>query len=183
MVLGLIVSGISAQTMAFGGHGMMGGGFRGNYYNNQAQPGYNYQPMDLTEEQEEELAKLRDEYFAKTDELRIELRDINWEMRDLYGEEDSSEEFDLLEEKMNGIYDQLEEIQADHQEKVTAILTEEQLEELEENSYGQNFRGPGMMGYGLGMMGYGPGQMHNFMGNRFNSGFNRGFGMGRGFCY
>jgi Spy/CpxP family protein refolding chaperone len=176
---------------------------RYNMSERDSQVGYNR--IELSEEQINEIADLRDEFYNETEELRDQLRDLNRELRDLEFRGASNAEIGEAEDRIEEILVQMDEQRAANQENIAEVLTEEQLNLIEENRLNNQERFQGRYnnefghhsnrnydrngysrfddGFGHGMMGRG------FFGNRndgFRSGRNfndRGFGFGAGWCH
>lgn len=180
------------------------------YNSEQRDYGVGYNRVELSQEQINEIADLRDEFYNETEELRDQLRDLNREMRDLEFRGASNAEIGEVEDRIEEILVQMDEQRAANQENIAEVLTEEQLNLIEENRLNNQERfqgrynnefgqrgfdnyGHGMMGRGFGQRGfdnYGHGMMgRGFSGNRndgFRSGRNyndRGFGFGAGWCH
>jgi Spy/CpxP family protein refolding chaperone len=140
--------------------------------------GVGYNRVELSEEQITEIADLRNEFYNETDELRDQLRELNYEMRDLKFRDASNSEIGEIEDRIEEILIQINEKRIANQEKIAEVLTEEQLNLIEENrlNYEERFKGRFNNDFGhhsnssYGRKGY----------SRFNSGFGHGM-MGRGF--
>jgi len=166
--------------------------------------GVGYNRIELSQEQINEIADLREEFYNETEELRDQMRDLNRELRDLEFRNASNAEIGEVEDKLENVFMQMDEKRMANQENIAEVLTEEQLNLIEENrlgnedrfqgrfnndfghhsnrSYGRNGHSRFNDGFGHGMMGRG------FSGNR-NDGFNsrnyndREFGYGAGWCH
>ncbi len=188
MVMTLIFAGVSVVGAARGGfygRGGMGPGYSMGYG-----AGYsgNQNHLDLSDEQQEKLQEINENFFAKRDELREQLWDTNQKLKELVYSDTSAEEVDNLRNQINSLQTEMNNLRFSHNDEIKAVLTEEQLTKFEEyfngnpgqnnsQSYGPGFMG-GPGGYGhMGFRGYGPGSM-------MGSGNFRGYApMGRGWCY
>lgn len=161
LVLSLIVVGISSVGFAFGGPG---GKFNsgGPYYNQQV---YN-NPLDLTEEQEEKLEDLYEDFFDRREDIIDELRDKNDDLRELVLNE-TSNNITGLKDEIEKLQNQLLNLRIEHWNELKNILTSEQLEKLEDNGFGI---------YRSGM--YGRGWNNCFSQSQGRPFMNRGRGMG-----
>ncbi|RCW47773.1 MULTISPECIES: Spy/CpxP family protein refolding chaperone [unclassified Halanaerobium] len=198
LIVSLALFGVGSSVMAYGGYGM-------NRGTAAPQVGTGYQSVELTENQIDRISELREEYYNETDELRDQLRNLRWNLRDLYLKGASNEEIGAIENEIEVIVEKLAKMRGKHQQDIEALLTEEQLQEIENNrnNFGQRFEardygrfdahygphgsyGPGIRGRNF----FGRGNYNNFghwMGRGFND-FNRypgygHYGMGPGFCY
>lgn len=133
LVLG-IVQVAAAAGFGFGGGPYLRGGEKGTMPVN---------GLNLTDQQVEKMRKLNEEHYAQSRELRIQLMDKMHQLRQLQLQknpdqaaiEAKKKEITELREKLSGIARQ-------YREQCRALLTEEQLEQLDE------FRGK--MGCGFG---------------------------------
>jgi len=197
LIVSLALVGVGSSVMAYGGYGMKQG-------TAVPQTGTGYQTVELTESQIDRISELREDFYTETEELRDQLRNLRWDSRDLYVKGASNEEIGALEDEIEVIVEKLAEMREEHQQDIEALLTEEQLETIENNraNFEQRFNGrdygrfdgnyESRGNYGSGMRGrsFGPRSYNNFshrpgmMGRNFNN-FERnsGYGMGPGFCY
>lgn len=156
-----------------------------------------YNRVELNEEQINEIADLREEFYNETEELRDQLRDLNRKRRDLEFRGADYSEIGKVEDKIENVLSQLEQKRIDHQDKIESVMTEEQLERIEENRlnseeryqnrFDRDYRssyGPRSGQFGRGRSSFGRGRHHGFaydgygMMGRFNAGFDRGgYGM------
>jgi len=205
VVLGTVFTG---AVFAQGTQSMMGAANNQPRYNaDQRNYGVGYNRIELSEEQINEIAALREEFYNETEELRDQVRDLNREMRDLEFRGASYAEVEEVEDKIEAVLARIDEKRADHQNKIESLMTEEQLQMIEENrlNYEDRFQGRynnefgprSHMGYGRngfynrgfghhGFDDYGYGMMGGFFYERGRTdGFrsNRGFGYGAGFCH
>lgn len=134
LVISLI--GISAGVVfAHGPHRRMGSGeYRARYNEDDGYRNAN-QRIDLSQDQLDEIADLRDEFYNQTEDLRSELRTLNRELRDLEFRQASYDKIEEVEAEMEELLTDLDEKRAAHQKDVEAVLTEEQLSIIEENGY------------------------------------------------
>ena len=169
--------------------------------------GVGYNRIELSQEQINEIADLREEFYDETDELRDQMRDLNREIRDLEFRGASNAEIGEIEDKIENILIKLDEKRAANQQKMEAVLTEEQLNLIEENrlntedrfqdrnnnDFGLGSQRIGRRGYSSFNSGFGYGMMgRGFSGSRNNNfGYgmghraynNRDFGYGAGWCH
>jgi Spy/CpxP family protein refolding chaperone len=167
--------------------------------------GIGYRQIELAESQIDKMSEYRAEFYNESEELRDQLRELNWELRDLYMKDASNEEIGKIKDEIEVIAEELSQMRAANQDKIQSILTDEQLEMIEENRvsfqnrfdddrfgrFNRDFQsGPGMMD---GRSGYRSFQGRNFdqgydmrsgmRGNRFNQDFDGFNGYGPGFCH
>jgi len=152
--------------------------------------------LDLTEDQLEQLAKLREEFFAAMLQLREQLFRVRYEYRQAILDNDQ-ERLTALRQQLLELRQAMQDLRLQQREALLAVLTPEQREQLQEYwsefcpmaGYGLSGMmdgfgfGGGMMGYHGGMMGmmggfrggmmgnFG-GMMGNFGGMMGNMGFN-----------
>ena len=207
LVMAFIVTAFAGVSFAQGSQSKMGAANNQPRYNaaDNGNYGIGYNRIELSEEQINQIADLREEFYNETEELRDQMRDLNFELRDLEFRGASNEESGAVEDKIEAVLVQMDEKRTTNQEKMEAVLTEEQLALAEENrqnfegrfqgrfdndfgprssrSYGKNRHSGFRDDFGSGMMG------RNFHGNR-NDSFrgsraynNRDFGYGPGFCH
>ncbi|MGM0602556.1 MAG: Spy/CpxP family protein refolding chaperone [Bacillota bacterium] len=195
LIVSLALVGVGSSVMAYGGYGM-------KQSTAAPQRGTGYQAVELTESQIDSISELREEFYTETEELRDQLRNLRWDSRDLYVKGASNAEIGALEDEIEVIVEQLAEMREEHQQKIEALLTEEQLEVIENNraNFEQRFSGRdygrfdgkygsrGNYGPGMRSRNFGPGSNNNYgpgmMGRGFNNfDGNSGYGMGPGFCY
>jgi len=180
LVMVFIGTTFTGAVFSQGSQSMMGGANNQPRYNSGEREyvtGYNI--LELSEEQVNEIADLREEFYNETEELRDQLRSLNRELRDLEFRGASNAEIGEIEDKIEEVLVQMDEKRIANQEKMESVLTEEQLDLIEENrlNYGERFQGRSGRNFG-------PGFHHRSFNrdgySRFNSGFGRGM-MGRGF--
>ncbi len=201
LVMTFVVTAFVGMTYAQGPQGKYGGGYNDDarYY------GVGIRQIELAESQINKMSEYRAEFYNESEELRDQLRELNWELRDLYMKNATNEEIGRVKDEIEVLTEELYQMRTANQEKIQSILTDEQLQMIEENSaylqnrfdddrFGRFNRdsqfGPGMMD---GRSGYRSFQGRNFdqgygmrsgmMGNRFNQGFGSFNGYGPGFCY
>jgi len=93
--------------------------------------------LDLTEEQVDRLKEYREEYSDKLEELRDELRDRQEELHDLYFDKSKeSEEVIKVQSEINLLRTKMTKHTNELRLLVRNVLTEEQLEELEDIYFG-----------------------------------------------
>ncbi|MFW6280647.1 MAG: Spy/CpxP family protein refolding chaperone [Halanaerobium sp.] len=142
-----------------------------------------YRQIELTESQIDKISEYRAEFYDESEELRDQLRELNWELRDLYLKNASNEEMGRIKDEIEVVAEDLSQMRAANQDKIKSILTDEQLEIIEENRTSSQNRfddhrfgrfnkdsqsGPGMMNRKSGS--------RNFQGRNFD-------GHGPGFCH
>lgn len=186
LVMAFLVTAFAGISFAQGQQSKMGAANNQPRYN-AAEDGINgvgYNRIELNEEQINQIADLREEFYNENEELRDQLRDLNRELRDLEFRGASNEEIGAVEDKIEVILVQMDEKRAANQEKMEAVLTEEQLALAEENR--QNFEGRFQ---GRFNNDFGPRSSRNSSRNG-NDGFrssraynNRDFGYGPGLCH
>lgn len=208
LVMAFVVTVFAGGVFAHGSQSKMGAANNQPRYNmrdRDFEVGYNR--VELSEEQINEIADLRNEFYNETEELRDQLRDLNRELRDLEFRGASNAEIGEVEDRLEGVLTQMDEKRIANQEKMESVLTEEQLNLIEENrlnneerfqgrfnsDFGPRSQRTGRNGYsrfdddfGRGMMGKGfsGSRDDNFgygmMGRSYN---NRDFGYGAGWCH
>lgn len=177
VVLGTVFTGV---VFAHGSQSKMGSAANNQprYNSGERSYGVNYNRIDLSEEQINEIADLREEFYNETEELRDQLRDLNHEIRDLEFRGASNAEIGQVEDQIEEVLVQLDEKRTANQEKMESVLTEEQLNLIEENRLNNEDRFQGRSNND-----FGPGAQRNYGRDgysRFNFGFGHGM-MGRGF--
>ena len=150
-------------TLIFGSIGVANafGGPSGNMgYNQQniQKPYYNQQDidLDLSDDQEEKLEEVQENFWEEREEKSEELIESNEELRELYFNNADKEEIEKLQDKIKTLQTELNQIRFNYWNEVKNILTDEQINELEEitiafgmqNNYNnQEFRGNRGHGY------------------------------------
>ncbi|MGP3779669.1 Spy/CpxP family protein refolding chaperone [Halanaerobium saccharolyticum] len=163
MVLAFVVSVFTGAVFAQGPQSKMGPAANQPRYNEDAgEFGIGYNRVELSEEQINEIADLRNEFYTQTEDLRDQLRDLNRELRDQEFRGASNAEIGEIEDKIEEVLVQMDEKRLSNQEKIEAVLTEEQLaliaenrqnyEERYQNRFNNDF-GPGSQ-RGFGRSGY-----------------------------
>ncbi len=178
----------------------------GRSYNNEAHNyGTDYRQVELAESQIDKMSEYRAEFYNESEELRDQLRELNWELRDLYMKDAANEEIGRVKDEIEVLAEEMNEMRTANQEKIQSILTDEQLQVIEENK--ENFQnrfdddrsgrfnrdsqfGPGMMDRRSGSSSFqgrdfdqGYGMRSSSRGNRFNQDFAGFSGYGPGFCH
>ncbi len=191
LVMAFLVTAFVGLTYA---HGPMA---KGGYNANTGDYGVGYRQIELTESQLDKVSEYREEFYNESEELREELRDLNWELRDLHMTDASNEEIGAVEDRIEAALEEIEQMRAANQEKIESILTEEQLQQIEENrtNLERRFQDGNSDRYGRGFSDnrfedrftsrpqMGPGMMNGFRGRANFQGRSsrRGFGsMGPG---
>lgn len=209
LVMILVGTAFTGLAAAHGPQSMMGRGYNRNFSSN-SQGRYNneYNRIELSDEQINEIANLRDEFYDESQNLRNELRDLNREARNLEFQGAAYSEIAKVEDRIEDLFEELDAKRAAHQKKIEAVLTQEQLEMIEDNrrNYEDRFQGRynnefgprSHMGFGrngfsnrgfghhngYGMMG-GHGMMNGYgmMGGYGGYGMMNGHGMMRGYNF
>jgi len=151
---------------------------QGSYNMGDRDFGIGYNRVELTEEQINEIADLRDDFYNETEELRDQLRELNRELRDLEFRGASNAEIGEIEDRIEEVFIKLDEQRVKNQDRIESVLTEEQLDLIEENRLNYEDRVQGRFNND-----FGPGSQRSYGRDgysRFNSGFGHGM-MGRGF--
>jgi Spy/CpxP family protein refolding chaperone len=196
LVLTFVMTVFTGGVFAHGSQSRIGAADnQSRYQMGDRSPGIGYNSIELSEEQINEIADLRDEFYNETEELRDQLRDLNRELRDLEFRGAGKAEIREVEDKMEQVLIQMDEKRIENQGKIESILTEEQLNIIEENrgNYEERYqsRFNNYFGYGMGMMGGGFSGSRNYndrdlgfgygmMGRNYND---RDLGYGFGFCH
>lgn len=155
MVLTLVL-GISVYALAHGNNNGAAQGAQNGYRNND----YHGQ-LNLSAEQEEQMEKLQDRYYERTDALR----DKREELRDLYFDKNASrQEIVKVQRELNKLRAESFELRTKSQLGVRNMMTSEQLATMEDY---------GMMGFGM-MNGYGMRGGGRFRGHRGGPGMGGG---------
>ena len=180
MVLSFVGILFACAVFAHGPQSNMMGGTNNQprYNSDEREYGVGYNRVELSEEQIDEIADLRNEFYNETEELRDQLRNLNRELRDLEFRGASNAEIGEVEDRIEEVLFQMDEKRTANQEKMESILTEEQLNLIEENRINSDNRFQGRFNND-----FGPGSRRNYdrdKYSRFNSGFGHGM-MGRGF--
>lgn len=131
LIGGIFAGGVLAQGP---NHHMNRGPYRSGY-DNQRDYRDGYQRIDLSEEQLNEIADLREEFYNESEGLRAELRSLNRELMDLEFRRASYEEIDKVEAEIDDVLSELDDKRLAHQKNIESVLTEEQLNIVEENRY------------------------------------------------
>ena len=142
LVTVLLVGLGAGATMAQGPQAGKGIGSAGNQMNNFSQnrsQGMGLFQVELSGSQINEIADLRDDFYNSTSDLRDERRDLNREIRDLEFRGASNAEIGEVEDKLEEIDAEFEAKREVHLAEMKSILTDEQLESIEEfqSEYGR----------------------------------------------
>jgi len=135
LVTALLVSLGAGAIMAQGPQAGKGMGAAGNQINNFSQnrsQGMGLFQVELSDSQIDEIADLRDDFYNSTSDLRDERRDLNREIRDLEFRGASNAEIGEVEDKLEEIDAEFEVKREEHIAEMESILTDEQLESIEE---------------------------------------------------
>jgi len=165
LVLTLLVTallvGLGAEaTMAQGpqaGQGMGSAGRQVNNFSQNRSQGMGLFQVELSDSQIDEAADLRDDFYNSTSDLRDERRDLNREIRDLEFRGASNAEIGEVEDKLEEIDAEFEVKREEHIAEMELILTDEQLENIEEfqSEYGRRLDDGFFRGYGNNQSGWG----------------------------
>ncbi|PTX17778.1 MULTISPECIES: Spy/CpxP family protein refolding chaperone [Halanaerobium] len=93
----------------------------------------------LTDYQIEKIMGFKDEFYNDTEELRNELKSLIREIRDLEFRGASDSEIREVEDKLEQVLSKINEKRIEYQKNIESILTDSQLETIEENHF--NFQG------------------------------------------
>ena len=100
--------------------------------------------LDLTDEQYSKLQELHKEYYEERQALMSQMRDINFNLKNMYLQKDPDEKaIEAQQKKAEKLKQQIIQLREKQRNNVSEILTKEQQEKLEE------LRGPSM-GRGVG---------------------------------
>ncbi len=160
-VLVLTVSGFGFAFSGNGGRGMMNHFNAYGYYDGTQQ---NYNPLDLDDQQRETLRVEREEYMDKRIELQVELREINFELRELLILGGTDEEIANLKIEINILQTDLLNVRTDYWQDIQEFLTVDQIEKVkglfeEQESNDSYTREPAMGGFrrhGMAGRGFNP---------------------------
>jgi len=208
LVMAFVVTVFTGGIFAQGPQSKMGAANNQNRYNMSDRDfGVGYNRIELSEEQINEIADLREEFYNETEKLRDQLRDLNYEIRDLEFRGASNAEIGQVEDQIEEILVQMDEKRITNQEKMESVLTEEQLNLIEENrlnseerfqgrfnsDFGPRSQSTGRNGYSMFYNNFGHGMMgrgfsdsrdnnlgYGMMGRGYN---NQAFGYGSGWCH
>ncbi|PTW01345.1 hypothetical protein C8C76_105125 [Halanaerobium saccharolyticum] len=89
----------------------------------------------LTDYQIEKIMGFRDEFYNDTEELRNELRSLIREIRNLEFRGASDAEIREVEDKLEQVLSKINEKRIEYQKNIESILTDSQLETIEENYF------------------------------------------------
>jgi hypothetical protein len=110
--------------------------YGGRNYNSQAKvEGVNYNLVELTDSQIEKIIEIRNEFFNETEKLRDQFEDLNHEIRNLKFRRASHVEIGEVEDQLEKVLNEMNEKRSENQENIKSILTDSQLEKIEENSF------------------------------------------------
>ena len=142
LVTVLLVGLGSGATMAQGpqaGKGMGSAGKQMNTFSQNRSQGMGLFQVELSDSQINEIAYLRDDFYNSTSDLRDQRRNLNREIRDLEFRGASNAEIGEVEDKLEEIDTEFEAKREEHIAEMESILTDEQLESIEEfqSEYGR----------------------------------------------
>ncbi len=134
LVLSLIILGIGALNVS--AHGNQGGVGQGYRFDDSQRPYYqqneaNY--LDLEEDQLEEIADFRDEFFDKREDLVEELQDKRYELREAIITDESDDVISKIESEVSDLQNQVTTARTEYLKKIRTVLTEEQINMIIEN--------------------------------------------------
>lgn len=169
-----------------------------HHYNSESR---NYNRIDLSQEQINQIADLREDFYNQTETLQKQIRDLKYELSNLEFRGASNREIGQIEDELEELLAEMDEKRIEHQQKMESVLTDEQLDLLAENrdQYQENYErrfdqdynrgnanhmflghhnsfGSGMMG----MMGWGFSGRDN---NPSGRSYNQNYGYGPGWCH
>ena len=175
LVLGLLVAGFSLSIDAFGGP--QGGPGNKGYNQNRSQVTSDYNnPLDLSEEQIDQMEGIRDDFYSNREELQEKLQETNYELKEVLRENGSDGEVASLRTKINNLQSDITNLRINYWEKVQNVLTDEQVAEMKELEEEYGKVGFGMYGGMNSRFGY------SDQGN-FQGGFGRGVKGNRNYNY
>ncbi len=91
-----------------------------------------FRHLDLSEEQEQEMRKIRDDFMTTSSELEDEMDDIRNELSELLKTHPNDEEMmQKLTDSIGSVQSELEKSMFEHLRSVRALCNDEQLEKLE----------------------------------------------------
>jgi len=142
LVTALLVGLGAGATMAQdpqAGQRMGSAGRQMNSFSQNRSQGMGLFQVELSDSQIDEAADLREDFYNSTSELRDERRDLNREIRDLEFRGASNAEIGEIEDKLEEIDVEFEAKREEHIAEMESILTDEQLESIEEfqSEYGR----------------------------------------------
>ena len=189
LVLSLIILGIGVLDVS--AHGNQGGAGQGYKFDDSQRPYFqqNEVNLDLEEEQLEEIADFRDEFFDKREDLVEELQDKRYELREAIITDESEDEISKLESEVSDLQNQVTTARTEYLKNMRSVLTEEQINMIIENEARIGMRS----GFGFrsqvptfNRMPRSGNRFHQFQGRTFRS--FRGMGgnfrtPARGYCY
>ena len=122
--------GVLVMTLIFGGIGVVSafGGPGGNMsygQQNVQKPYYNQQnvnPLDLSEEQEEKLEDVQENFWEVREDKREELLEANQELRELYFNNGEKSEIEKLQEKINSLRTELNQLRYNYWNEIKDIV-------------------------------------------------------------
>ena len=169
LILAVLIFGLMTLTFSSTGFAFPGNGWRGmmNFhmgsgYSNNVQEDYN--PLDLNEEQQELLKERREEFIDKYMELDKEMHELNLELIDLIMSNSKDEDIDTMKGKITTLQNNLLDIRTEYWKGLQVVLTNEQLEELNNIFKNRESKSTYYEGSGMGI--------HGFWGGRMKAGRN-----------
>lgn len=141
LFLGIIMTtAINAQPMRQGGRDM-------HRYGTGDRQHRQYKPLELTDEQQEEMTTLRTEYFKASTPLKNKLGELKARERTLLSEENvDMKAVDQNIDEQTEVMNSMKKLQVEHQVAVKKVLTDEQLMQLQQGrqlGMRSEFRGNG----------------------------------------
>lgn len=189
-VLTLVTAVFTGPIFAHNLQRQMGHYNNDHHYNSETR---NYNRIELSQDQIDQIAKIREDFYNQTEEIRTQIRDLKYKLNNLEFRGASRAEIGEVEDQIEELLIKMDEKRANNQEKMESVLTEKQLDLLAENrsSYDRGFTDDSARGYSDQMFlghhnNFGPGMMgmmhwgsfENRDGNRNNRDYNRGYGSG-----
>ncbi|GAB6100562.1 hypothetical protein JCM16358_24410 [Halanaerocella petrolearia] len=150
LILVLLVAGSALVLAHGGGFGNQGSVGRGYRYD---QDYYQYQ-LNLSDDQLNQIEELRDEYYHQAEDIMDQLRDKNYELHELYFEQNASRDKVVgLQEEVNGLRNKLIKLRTNFYWKLRNVLTDDQLEQFADYGFGFNGTRAGYFCPGFNMRG------------------------------
>lgn len=133
LLVSFLILAAAGVVSAYGLHYQMSQNHSGPRYNYKQDYRVGYQRLELSQEQINEIADLKEEFYTQSETLRAKLRNLNREIRDLEFRRASYEEIDQVEVEREALLAELDEKRSAHQKEVESVLTEKQLNLIKEN--------------------------------------------------
>lgn len=132
----VLVAGITGTALAAGWGG-------GRWLNRNCEWVPPVSKLELSDEQYQQVRKLHEDFFVKTEGLRDQIRRKMFEIRNLYLQKNPDlKAIEAIKKELEELKNQLLQLQQEKMEALKEVLTDEQLKQLEEIK-GQGFKGKG----------------------------------------